>query len=44
MHDQKAVTLMSSMAFLLTTAEVSMAKFSCTVESVEGNKLVLKDC
>ena len=41
---KKAVTFMLAMAFLLTTTGVSIAKFSCTVESIEGDKLVLNDC
>ena len=33
-----------SICFVMGTVSLAAAKFGCTVESIEGNKLILKDC
>ena len=33
-----------SFCFVLSSVTLATAKFGCTVESVEGSKLILKDC
>jgi len=33
-----------AICFAATSVAIATAKFGCTVESVEGSKIVLKDC
>ena len=41
---KKLVIMGLSLAFVIGSVTLATAKFDCTVESVEGNKLILKDC
>lgn len=41
---KKLLTLALVIGFTLTSVGISYAKFKCTVESIDGGNLVLKDC
>lgn len=41
---KKLVIIGLSLAFVISSVTLAAAKFGCTVESIEGNTLVLKDC
>ena len=42
--NKKLITLALAVCFTLSAVGISYAKFECTVESVDGTNLVLKDC
>jgi len=41
---KKVAVIVLSFCFVVGSVTFAAAKFACTVESIEGNKLVLKDC
>lgn len=41
---KKLVIIGLSLAFVIGSVTMATAKFGCTVESVEGNTLILKNC
>ena len=41
---KKLVIIALSLSFVIGGVTLATAKFGCTVESVEGNTLVLKNC
>ncbi|OCC15871.1 hypothetical protein DBT_0796 [Dissulfuribacter thermophilus] len=41
---RKALGITLTLSFLIASQTVCQAKFSCDVESIQGNKLILTNC